>query len=174
MKSKEFAVTALLAALVCVLSPWAIPTGAVPLTLASFGVYLCGGLAGFRKGTAAVAVYLLLGGLGVPVFSGFSGGWHRLVGPTGGFLLGFLVCAAAIGLSRPLWQGSRLKCALWLGIATLALYAMGTLWYCLQTGSSFWSGLGLCVLPVLPGDGAKIGVAALLLPSLNRRLSSVK
>ena len=63
MKSKEFAVTALLAALVCVLSPWAIPTGAVPLTLASFGVYLCGGLAGFRKGTAAVAVYLLLGGL---------------------------------------------------------------------------------------------------------------
>lgn len=160
---------ALLAAALCVLAPWALPVGPVPLTLATFGVYLAAGLLSWRQSAAAVGLYLLLGAVGMPVFSGFSGGLHRLLGVTGGFLLGYLVCALVAGgllgrLSRP-WM---VPVALVAG--TLGMYVLGLVWYMAQTGATLWGAFAVCVLPFLPGDGVKVLAATGVILPLRPRL----
>ena len=89
--------SALMCALVAVLSQLQIPLPPVPLSLALLGVHLCGVLLPGRWGAAAVGAYVLLGALGVPVYAGFSGGPSVLLGPTGGFLFGYALCAALEG-----------------------------------------------------------------------------
>ena len=93
MKTKDMATTALMAALLCVLAPITIPVGPIPLSLATFAVYMAGAVLGAKRGIAAVALYLLIGMTGIPVFSGFTGGIQRLAGVTGGYLIGYLPCA---------------------------------------------------------------------------------
>ena len=92
-KTMQMAEMALMSAVLCVISPFTIPVPAspVPLSLALFGVYLSAMLLGVKKGTLSVLIYLLLGSVGLPVFSGFSGGIGMLAGPTGGYLIGYLV-----------------------------------------------------------------------------------
>ena len=85
MKTKQLVRIALMAAVLCVLAPWKIPVGPIPITLASFGVYLAAGVLGPLEGTVAVVIYVLLGAVGVPVFSGFTGGAGCLLGVTGGY-----------------------------------------------------------------------------------------
>ena len=75
-----------------------IPVGPIPLSLATFAVYLAGSVLGRKKGTIAVALYLVIGVIGVPVFSGFSGGFQKLAGVTGGYLIGYLPCAYLSGV----------------------------------------------------------------------------
>ena len=84
MKVKDMTLTAFMAALICIAGPLVIPIGPVPLSLATLAVYLAGAVTGKKRGTAAVALYLLIGLIGVPVFSGFSGGFQKLAGVTGG------------------------------------------------------------------------------------------
>ena len=169
MKVRKSIVVALMAAVLCALSPWAIPVGVVPLSLSTLGVYLAVGLLGMRQGSAAVGVYLLLGALGVPVFAGFSGGLAHIVGPTGGYLPGYLACAVSAGALLA-WQPRRCLVPLWLTVGTLVLYAVGTLWYLWQTACPLWSALAVCVLPFLVADGAKIAVATVVIWSLRGRL----
>lgn len=90
--------TALMAAMLCVLGPLSIPIGPVPLSLATLVIYLSVYLLGWKWGLVSVVVYLLVGMSGVPVFSGFGGGLGRLLGPTGGYLIGYLPLAALSGL----------------------------------------------------------------------------
>ena len=99
MKTKDICTIAVLAALLCVVAPLSVPVGPIPISLASFAVYLAGAFLGWKRGTAAVAVYILLGAAGVPVFSGYEGGLQKLAGVTGGFILGYLPCAAVVGLA---------------------------------------------------------------------------
>lgn len=160
---------ALLAAALCVMAPFSLPVGPVPLTLATLGVYLAAALLGPAEGTAAVALYVLLGALGVPVFSGFTGGVQRLAGVTGGYIVGYILCAAVVGLLwRRLDKAWRLALALVCG--TAVLYAFGTAWYVAQTGTPLWSALLLCVAPFLPGDAAKIIVICGGVPPLKKTL----
>lgn len=84
---------ALMAALMAVCAWITIPVGPVPFTMQTFAVFAALGLLGGKRGTLAVVVYLLLGLVGLPVFAGFSSGAAALLGPTGGFLLGFLASA---------------------------------------------------------------------------------
>ena len=154
---------AVMAAFLCVVSPWSIPIGPIPISLATLAVYLIGAVLGCVDGTIAVAVYLLLGAVGVPVFSGFEGGLQKLIGVTGGYLVGYLPCVALTGLFADRFRG---KGSQWLVIAgmvlgTVVLYALGTAWFMLQTQRSLAESMSLCVLPFLPGDAAKIAVAAL-------------
>lgn len=169
MKTRNVVWIALMAAMVCALSPWALPVGVVPLSLSTLGVYVAVGLLGTRRGSAAVGVYLLLGALGVPVFSGFSGGLVHLVGPTGGYLLGYLPCALVVGVLMARFPRRGLV-PLWLAVGTLVLYAMGTLWYLWQTACPLWAALAACVLPFLVADAVKIAAATLVIWSLRGRL----
>lgn len=173
MKTKQLVRIALMAAVLCVLAPWKIPVGPIPITLASFGVYLAAGVLGPLEGTIAVVVYVLLGAVGVPVFSGFTGGAGCLLGLTGGYILGYIPCAAVSGLlmgrNAPLWRR-----ALALVAGTAVLYALGTPMYCIQSGKALAAALAACVLPFLPLDAVKIAVCAVALPLLWRLRQKVE
>lgn len=172
MKTKDMALTAVAAALICVAGPLSIFVGPVPLSAATFAVYIAGAVLGPKRGTLAVAVYLLIGAAGVPVFSGFSGGFQKLAGVTGGYLAGYLPCAflTGIGAERAERTGAGWLCPLLAAAGTLALYVMGTAWFMLQTGNTLGGALALCVLPFLPGDVVKILAASLLAPPVRRAL----
>ena len=88
MKIKDMTLIAVMAALICIAGPMTVAVGPVPLSLATFAVILAGAVLGTKRGTAAVGLYLLIGIIGVPVFSGFSGGFQKLAGVTGGYLIG--------------------------------------------------------------------------------------
>ena len=175
-------ICAAFAAVICVLSPFAIPA-AVPVTLATLGVYIAAGCLSAPMSAAAVAVYLAIGALGAPVFSGFSGGVGRLAGPTGGYLVGYLPLAAITSALISLWRrrertgkSSPLAADLAFRAAamiagTVVLYALGTAWFVLSQKTTFAAALPTCVLPFLPGDAAKIAAAAIVSRSLTPLLS---
>ena len=167
--------TAVMAALICITGPLVIPTGPIPLSLATFAVYLAGSILGKKWGTVAAGLYLLIGMIGVPVFSGFSGGFQKLAGVTGGYLIGYLPCAFLSGLGS---EKAEEKKATWMmpllmAAGTAVLYGIGTAWFMIQTGNSLGAALGLCVLPFLPGDAVKIAAAAMLAVPVRKAVSKM-
>lgn len=174
MKTNDLTLTAAMAALICVAGPLTVAIGPVPLSLASFAVYLAGAILGWKRGSLAVAVYLLIGLAGVPVFSGFSGGVQKLFGVTGGYLIGYVACALITGLfsgepraqkPRPAWM-----MAAGMVLGTAVLYAVGTAWFMVQTGNALAAALGMCVLPFLAGDAVKIAAASVIAVPVRRTL----
>lgn len=163
---------AALCAVLCVLSPFAVPVGAVPVTLASFAVMTVAAAAGCRRGLVAVGLYLLLGGIGVPVFAGFHGGLYTLVGPTGGFLWGYLLLAAWAGFTSDRTDSRAALCGAFCG-GTLLLYLCGGGWYALSAHTSFLTALTVCVLPFLPFDVVKIAAATMVSLKLKKSLRSM-
>ena len=91
-------VTALMAAVTCILAPLSVPIGPVPISLTNFAIYLSLYLLDWKKGTLSYLIYLLLGLVGLPVFSGFTGGLAKLAGPTGGYIIGFIPMAILAGI----------------------------------------------------------------------------
>lgn len=164
----QLAACALFAAFTAIAAQFSVPVGPVPISLATVAVYLCGAVLGGKKGALSQAVYLLLGAAGLPVFAGFHGGVQALLGPTGGFLVGYVVCAWIVGtLAR---KGGRVPRPLPLAgamlLGTAVLYALGTGWFLFLTQNGIWAALSLCVFPFLPGDFAKIAVCAFAAPRL--------
>ena len=159
---------ALFAALTAVCSQLAIPIQPVPINLALLSVYIASGLLGGGMGAASQAVFLLIGAVGVPVFAGFRGGVQALVGPTGGYLIGYVAAAFVTGVIVKRLGTGPLKIALACAVGMAACYALGTAWYCVQSGTPALAALSLCVFPFLPGDAVKIAAAALLVPRLKR------
>ena len=153
--------TALAAAIISVISPWIIPVGPIPVTLCSFAIDLISSVLGGVRGAAAVGIYILLGGVGLPVFSGFAGGLQVVAGATGGYIIGYIPCALIAGgitsLSRK-WYWSFAGMLL----GTAVLYAVGTAWYILLSGVELVPALSACVLPFLPFDIVKMAVASYL------------
>ncbi len=169
--SREIAHLALMVALIAVCTYISIPFGQVPFTLQTFAVCLAGGLLGAKRGAAAVLVYLLAGLCGVPVFAGFQAGAAALAGPTGGYLWGFLGTALLSGAFAALpAKGRGYAALLGIGMAlgVCACYACGTLWFCLIYRCSVWYALGVCVLPYLLADAAKVSLAAAVCLRLRR------
>lgn len=153
--------TALFAAMICVMAPWSFSAGAVPITLATLAIYLASLVLGWKRATAAVVIYILLGAVGVPVFSNLTGGLQKLVGPTGGYIAGYIPLALIAGLIA-----DRLENAWGYVIAllagTLALYALGTAWFCVSLGKDLGYAMGVCVLPFMPGDAIKVALATII------------
>ncbi len=154
---------ALGAALMVICTLISVPA-AVPFTLQTFGVFAILVILGARRGTLAVALYLLLGLAGLPVFSGSRGGPGALFGPTGGYMLGFLLTGLCyflyerFGAERPVAQTASLAMGL------LLCYIFGTAWFIrVYTREITLSGaLALCVWPFILPDLAKLAVALLV------------
>lgn len=172
-KSKLYPMTAtaIVAAVLAVVSPIALFLGPVPVSLCTLVIYLALYVLGWKRGSLAVLVYVLLGAAGMPVFSGFAGGMGKLLGPTGGYILGYLVMAVTAGAVVERFPARRWVQTAGMAAGTVLLYALGTVWYCIQAGQAFHAAVSLCVLPFLPGDVLKIGAAAALGPMLRQRLS---
>ena len=174
MNTKDMTLIGVMAALICVAGPLTVPIGPVPLSLASLAVYLAGAILGWKRGSLAVLIYLLIGLAGVPVFSGFSGGLQKLVGVTGGYLVGYLPCALLTGLcaGKPDAEKPRSAWMLCAGmlLGTAALYAIGTAWFMLQTQNTLAAAMGMCVLPFLLGDALKIAAASVITVPVRKAL----
>lgn len=169
-KVYPLAMTAVMAAVIAVVSPFTLPIGPVPITLANLVVYLSVYLLGWKRGCAATLVYILLGAVGMPVFSGFAGGLGKLAGPTGGYIVGYIPLALITGLFLAKFPRNRWMQLLGMVIACMVLYALGTAWFCVVTGKGLAAALGLCVIPFLPGDFAKAVAAMIVGPMVRERL----
>jgi biotin transport system substrate-specific component len=141
-----------------------LPFSPVPITGQTFAVLLLGTLYGSRRGPATVVTYLALGVMGLPVFAGGTFGLARLVGPTGGYLVGFLVAAFVVGLlSERGWDRHPWATAVSLILGNGMIYVTGLLWLAKFVG---WQAvLSTGVLPFLPGDALKIALATILVPA---------
>ena len=171
MNVKRMCRIAMMTALLCVISPLSLPIGAIPISLATLGVYFTGICLGSLDGLFAVGLYLLLGIVGVPVFSGYTAGLAHIAGATGGYLVGYLPMAVLSGLARGRSLAVRI---LFLILATAACYALGTIWFVLLTQSAFAAAMAACVLPFLPGDCLKILAVALPAKRLEKIASNRK
>lgn len=157
---------AIFAALMAVCSWISIPT-IVPFTLQTFGVFLAIRLLGGKRGTLSVLVYILLGTVGLPVFSGFKGGLGALLGNTGGYIIGFLLSALVMWLCEKLLGKKLWAYALSMLLGLLVCYAFGTVWfmvvYARANGAvSLLTVLGWCVFPFIIPDLVKIALALLI------------
>lgn len=173
MRAKSLTLTALTAALCCVISPIAIPVGAVPVSLSLFAVCLAAAAAGGYRGTTAVVIYVALGALGMPVFAGFAGGAGHIAGATGGFIIGYIPCALIVSLLTgkdgvPAW-----RYPLGMTLGTLCCWLCGALWYSAVTHTSFVQALTVSVLPFVMFDAAKITAASLLAIRLRKVTSKL-
>ena len=172
MRLRRSIVTALFAALLCILAPISIPVGAVPVSLATFGVCLVALLTDRRCALMAILLYAALGAVGLPVFAGFRGGAHVLVGPTGGYLFGYIPMALTISA---FCDGRRTAPRMALGmILGLSLcYGLGVLWYSISADVSLMAALTVGVLPFLPFDAVKLVAAGAVALLLGRRIEKL-
>lgn len=163
MKIRNMTRCAVLAALMAVCAWISVPLGDQAVSLQTFAVFLTLGLLGGKAGTATMLVYLLLGAAGVPVFTGFRGGIAALLGPTGGYLWGFLAGAVLYWVLE-----KRLPHWIAMVLSLLLCYACGTAWYFFlyAGGASIWAILGTCVVPYLLPDGIKLFLALTLTKQL--------
>ena len=160
-RTKSLAQIALGAAFIAVCAWLTIP-GPVPFTMQTLAVLTVAGLLGAGKGCAAVGVYLLLGAVGAPVFHGFQGGAQVLVGPTGGYLFGFVFTALLVGWTVRRFQKFWQMC-LFMALGIAVCYAFGTAWFALFfANGGLGAILATCVLPFILPDCAKIALSALL------------
>ena len=151
------------AALITVCS-WISINLVVPFTLQTFAIFLAVYLLGGRRGTVSVLVYILLGAVGLPVFSGFSGGIGRLLGTTGGYIIGFLFSALVMWAFETFFGKNFRTYAISMVVGLIVCYAFGTAWYMIvYTRDSGITGimvvLGKCVFPFIIPDLIKISLA---------------
>ncbi|MDD6987376.1 MAG: biotin transporter BioY [Butyricicoccus porcorum] len=168
---REMALIAVMAAVTCVLGPLSVPIGVVPISFTNLAVYLAIYVLGCKRGTISYIVYLLIGLVGVPVFSSFTGGVGKLFGPTGGYLIGFILMALICG-----WFIDKFDCKLvpsFVGmvLGTIVCYVFGTVWLAYQAGMSFYAALAAGVLPFIIGDLVKMVIAAVIGPQVRRQLA---
>ena len=174
--AKDMAYIAVFTALLAVCSWIAIPMPwGVAYTLQTLGVFLAVGVLGGKRGTLAVVVYLLLGAMGVPVFSGFQGGTAALLGTPGGYIAGFLFSALVMLMREKLLGRSLPALALSMVLGLAVCYAFGTAWYmAVYTRSNgavaLGTVLGWCVVPYIIPDLVKIGLAVGLSNRLQKHI----
>ena len=166
----QMAVTALMAAVMCVLGPLTVPIGAVPISLANLVICLTAWLLGSKFGTLSVAVYLCIGLIGVPVFSGYGAGLAKLAGPTGGYLVGYLLLALIGGLFIEKSNGNPVVSGIGLVLGDAACYVLGTAWFVFQMQCELGYALSVCVYPFIALDLGKIVVSCVVGALLRKRL----
>ena len=171
---RDMCYIALMAVVIAVCS-WISVPGDIPFTMQTFGVFCTIGLLGGRRAAFSVAVYILLGAVGLPVFSGFSGGVGRLFGMTGGYIIGFLFMPPAYQLVIRLSGKGTFSRALGMLLGLAVCYAFGTAWfvvvYASQSGPiGFAAAAAKCVVPYIIPDLIKLALAIALTSQLAPRL----
>ncbi len=172
-KIKNSVLISLFCAIIAVASFITIPSP-VPFTLQALAIFCSLTVLGGKRGLTAIILYIFLGIIGLPVFSGFSGGLGHLLGATGGYIFGFIFTALIYcAVTKCIGNSTKAK-AVGLSSGLLACYATGTLWYtAVYLGEisleGFLSALAVCVVPFVIPDIIKIAVAILI----GSRLSAV-
>ena len=148
-----------------------VPFFSIPFTLQTFGIFFTLHFLGAKKGTVAIFLYILLGLIGVPVFSGFKSGVPALAGATGGYILGFLLSGL---IFLPFDKKNKVLRIVGLFVGLILCYAAGTAWFVFVYGqngeASFLTALTLCVFPFVLPDIAKILLAVFLSDLIRKRM----
>lgn len=173
MKIQKLTLCALLCAFICVLAPFSFPMGAIPVSLATFAIYIVACITEIKISLPALIGYILLGAFGIPVFSGFAGGFQQLSGVTGGYIIGYIPCLIIISLLTQKSENKKIIYPLSMVLGTVICYIFGTAWYIIQTRSSLSSAILLCVVPFTAGDIIKITAASVVGYNLRNRLSRI-
>ena len=188
-KTNTITQIALMAALQCIISPFAItfPFSPVPISLATLMLYLSVYILGKKNAVISCGIYLLIGLVGIPVFAGFTGGIGKVLGPTGGYLIGYLALVFISGWFVEKWTvghekkgaasgngwGRYLGCfmqGIGMAIGTAVCYLFGSVWLAYQAGMDFTATLGIGVLPFIPGDVVKIVIGVAVGNAVKKRL----
>lgn len=169
MTNKNFSVYQLtligvMTAVTCILGPLSIPLpfSPVPISFTNFVLYLSVIILGMRNSTISFLIYLLIGLTGLPVFSGFSGGFGKFAGPTGGYLIGFIFLTIISGFFADHYKRKTIPVIIGMIIGTTVCYLFGTIWLALQMQIPFMSALAVGVIPYLPGDIIKIVLGCII------------
>ena len=160
MKIKSIVLSALFCAVLCILSPLSLPVNIIPITLATFALYLTASLLPVHLSLISTLCYILLGTVGLPVFSGWRGGFQIIAGPTGGYIIGYIPCAVIISLLCTAFAKKKFVKPLSMVAGTAVLYVIGSVWYMIQTQSGIGTTFMMCVFPFLAGDAIKILAAS--------------
>ncbi|MBE6827443.1 MAG: biotin transporter BioY [Ruminococcaceae bacterium] len=168
----------LFSGLICVCSFISIPS-VIPFTLQLFAVYCALGILGGKNGTVSIIIYILLGIIGLPVFSGFKSGLGVITGPTGGFIIGFVFSGLVFWLVTAISKNKAVFTLLAMIVSLAVCYLLGTLWfvYIYGRGSEdvgFMGALSVCVVPFIVPDLIKIAAAFTVSTLVNRKLKIIK
>jgi biotin transport system substrate-specific component len=176
-KLRWVVLASLMAALTAVGAYIHIPIGPVPIVLSTLFVLLSGLLLGSRWGLVSMALYLLVGAIGIPVFAGGKGGLGHFLGPTGGYLLGYVLASWITGFISERSRGILIWEILAVIAGSLTIYGLGVPWLKIATQISWPKALMLGMVPFLIGDAVKASVALMLAravrPILTRQLQSI-
>ncbi len=167
---------AMMTGVLCIVAPVTIPLPftPIPMTLTTFVLYLIASLLGAKKGVICVFLYLLLGIVGLPIFSGFSSGFITLAGPTGGYAIGYLPCVYFSGwlLERKMIRKNKIGYFLCFACGTVCCYCFGTIWFVIMMSGTYTIGqtLLICVVPYLFFDIIKMLGATITVLSIKQRI----
>ncbi len=170
---KELVRIALMAALMCILGPFSIPVGPVPISLTVFFVFLDIYLLGTKSGTLSYVIYLLLGLAGLPVFTGFAGGAAKFFGPTGGYLIGGIFTCLISGIIIEHASGRWYLEAAGMLTGLILLYAFGSAWLAFQAHMRFYQALASGVIPFVMFDIMKLAAALILGRLIRVRIKNI-
>lgn len=171
MKVRNMALCGLFTAVLALCAWLSVPVGDMVITLQTFGIFLTLGLLGGKRGSLVILVYLLLGAVGAPVFSGFRGGLGALLGTTGGYIFGFMLTSLVYWLITAIKDtpAARLTAMI---VGLILCYCYGSWWYLTQYLSSDRVTLSMvllkCVVPYLLPDALKLALAWFLTGRLKR------
>lgn len=171
-KIHQIVFIALMTAVICVISPFSVPVGPVPVSFGILAIYFALYALGMKRGLLCVVLYLLLGFIGVPVFTGFVGGVGKVLGPTGGYMLGYIFLAIIAGFfidKFKKWYFSFIGMIL----GMMVCYAFGTAWLMYQSHMTALQALWAGVIPFILFDLAKIAVAVIAGPKIRSAVSRV-
>lgn len=181
MTPKKLISVSLFAAIICILSIITIPLQPVPITLQVFAILITGSILGKKLAPLSVIVYIILGSAGLPVFAGGEAGFGILMGPKGGYLIGFAAAAFIIGFIVDLKYNQLntkrekiilLSCAMLAGIA--AIYAFGVIQLSAVLNLSLKKAIMAGMLPFIPFDIAKAAAAVIIAYPVKERLSELQ
>ena len=167
---KTISYCALSAAVMCILGPMSIPVGTIPVSFTNLVIYTSLFITGKRKTTLSVIIYILLGIFGLPVFSGYSGGFAKLMGPTGGYIVGFVFLAYIAGIFVDKSNGAKIISFAGMVLGTAVAYLFGTLWFVISSGATWTYALAVCVFPFIAIDIIKIIISIIAGRAVRKRL----
>lgn len=173
-KTKDMVMIGLMAALICVMGPLSIslPFTAVPISLTNLAVYFVIYVVGTKKAVISYVIYLILGMCGLPVFSNFSAGVQKIAGPTGGYLIGFILMAIVSGFFIDRWYDKPLIAFAGMWVGKFFSAALGASWYAFSMGLTLQAAVLGGVVPFLAGDLVKTILVALIGPVVKKRLAA--
>ena len=169
---KQISLVGLMTAIICILAPFALPIPVSPVqsSLGTLAIYFVLTVLGLKLGATSVIVYILLGLVGLPVFAGFTGGAGKLLGPSGGFILGYIFMALICGFFIDRWGNNIFLSFLGFLLGTAVLYLFGSFWLIYQTSVTLSQAILAYVIPYIPGDLIKLILAMILGRQVRNRL----